>query len=211
MIYYAHAGFPKAEAALLDELLPKWNARVQPEVDAGRANAARFELRLRPALGGLGVFAGNSVPRGACLAYYSGQLMKGAHQRGAYNMNTKMRFNLSRKRSGMKRRAKHVYVNGDPELVPQAAEMLGSFINHSCTPNSKAFGEPKRVGCKAGRSLTLQLIRFEALRDLARDEEVTIDYGREYVEENRSAAAGYTPCLCNGGRCPRGRMMRACR
>ena len=46
---------------------------------------------------------------------------------------------------------------------------LGRYINHSCRPNADAV-------LRAGR------IVFVALRDIAPDEEITLDYGEDYFE-----------------------------
>jgi uncharacterized protein len=59
------------------------------------------------------------------------------------------------------------------------------FINHSCAPNTF-------FRCTAGRA------EVYALRDIARGEELTVDYGESHHN-------GKLPCRCGAARC-RGRI-----
>jgi hypothetical protein len=203
MIYYGYKGFVKKDKRVLDELLPKWNAKVSPMVERVDVNV---EVREVAAVAGSGLFSVDGMARGEIFSYYGGELSKGMTGRSPYDMDTRMKVDYSRKKKGVT--ISHVFVNGRPTAENSNK---ASLINHACRPNCQGFYQTVRVGSKAtGRSLTLQLIRFEALRNILPDEELTIDYGREYVE-NRSTMRPntcYTACMCNGGRCPFRRMMR---
>ena len=203
MLYYGYKGFVKKDKRVLDELLPKWNAKVSPIVERVDTN---LEVREVAAVGGSGLFSVDGIARGEIFSYYGGELLRGVTGHSPYDMATKMTVDYSRKKKGVI--IPNVFIDGTPTADNSNK---ASMLNHACRPNCRGFYQNVRVGSKAtGRSLTLKLIRFEALRNSRPDEELTIDYGPEYVE-NRSLMRPnicYTPCLCNGGRCPLRRMIR---
>lgn len=204
MIYSSHRGFTKRESKVLDELLPKWNAKVS--VTVNKLNAA-VEIKPVVVVGGCGLFSVDRMARGKVLSYYGGELTKGASGISPYDMDTRMKIDFSRKMKGVK--IPRVFVNGTP--TDDGVHRIASRLNHACKPNSHGFYVNVRVGSKVtGSSLTLQLIRLEALRTIQAGEEITMNYGPKYVESRSKMRPGrkYTPCLCNGGRCPFGRMMR---
>jgi len=204
MIYHGYKGFSKKDRSVLDELLPKWNAKVSAKVNL--VAGVNLEVRHVHAVGGSGLFSAEGMERGTIFSYYGGKLSRGMTGSSPYDMDTRMKVDYSRKKKGVS--ISRVFVNGKPT---SENSNKASLINHACRPNCQGFYQTVRVGSKAtGRSLTLQLIRFEALRNIRANEELTMDYGRRYVE-NRSTMRPntcYTPCMCNGGRCPLGRMMR---
>ena len=64
-------------------------------------------------------------------------------------------------------------IDGEPSSSP------AKYINHACEPNAEARVEDEHIN-------------IYAIRDIARDEEVTIDYGQEYFE----AFIKPTGCKC---------------
>ena len=55
-------------------------------------------------------------------------------------------------------------VDGEPSSSP------AKYINHSCDPNAEARVEDEHIN-------------MYAVRDIKREEEITIDYGQEYFDE----------------------------
>jgi uncharacterized protein len=62
-------------------------------------------------------------------------------------------------------------LNDTTVLDGTGREHTARYINHSCDPNIEAVIEDE------------EQIMFYALRDIEKDEELTFDYGEEYVED----------------------------
>lgn len=94
----------------------------------------------------------------------------------------------------------------DPRLQGAPIEVDGEFmsgptrfINHSCDPNLESFA---RVGDHADKHLH-DLALF-AIRDIARDEELTFDYTKTATDRNGDMARDLetmTKCLCGSKKC----------
>ncbi|KAI9223906.1 hypothetical protein BC828DRAFT_344461, partial [Blastocladiella britannica] len=119
---------------------------------------------------GLGLFAGEYIPAGAFLAQYAGEVLgpdaakeRDRHRPPEYNGAT------------------YVYtLDFEREKVPVGAELcvdamfrgnVSRFINHSCDPN----GILAIVKYDSG-DLRLYRLAFFARREIAKGEEITIDY-----------------------------------
>jgi SET domain-containing protein len=72
-------------------------------------------------------------------------------------------------------------------------ENMAQYLNHSCDPNCESLIE-------AGR------IYFEALQDIAVNEELTFDYWLEFEEPYEEAWKADYPCRCGAKTC-RGTLM----
>ena len=213
-VYRAHMGFRGKEARLLDLLLHRWNNKVARRVAAAAAvrRAHRVAVKTVPRVSGVGIFNGpvRAMPPGTIIGYYCGLLVKdhksrGAMRESAYDQNMRMTCKFFKKDTP---RVVGAYINGDPAHMGRERAMeFGSRINHSCRPNCVARGSRVPVGW-AGKSLALNLIRYETTAAIGPDQEFTIDYGREYVMARAAApaSAAVAPCLC--GQCPSPRVMR---
>ena len=103
---------------------------------------------------GLGLFAAKPIAKKAYIVTYRGKRIPTAeaHRR--------------EQRAG----AKYMFeINRQWTIDGSSRRNLGRYINHSCRPNADAV-------LRAGR------IVFVALRDIAPDEEITLDYGEDYFE-----------------------------
>jgi SET domain-containing protein len=117
-------------------------------------------FRIGRTLTGLGLFAIKPIKRTAYIAAYRGRRLS-EEEAERYDA----------------RGAKYLFVVNSRWTIDGSPRWnLGRYINHSCQPNAKA------VGRNGG-------IVFVALRRIEPDEEITIDYGREY----------YRHFVANGG------------
>ena len=127
-------------------------------------------LEVRPsAIVGLGLFAGTAIPRRAKVGEFEGEVIGLREAR---------------------RRAKGRRIIAIVELERHALDATRMkhgfrFINHSCEPNTFFRITPQRA-------------EVYALRDIARGEELTVDYGDSQHE-------GRLACRCGAPRC-RGRL-----
>lgn len=62
-------------------------------------------------------------------------------------------------------------LNDTTVLDGTARENIARYINHACDPNSEAVIEDE------------EQIMFYAIKDIKKGEELTFDYGQEYVED----------------------------
>jgi SET domain-containing protein len=102
---------------------------------------------------GLGLFATKAIARGAAIVAYRGRRIPTAeaHER--------------ERRSG----AKYMFeLNRTWTIDGSARWNLGRYVNHSCRPNAESIVSKGRM-------------RFVALRTITAGEEITIDYGEEYL------------------------------
>ena len=103
---------------------------------------------------GLGLFAAKPIAEKAYIVTYRGKRIptKEAHRR---------------EQAG---KAKYMFeINNRWTIDGSSRRNLGRYINHACRPNCEAV---LRKG---------ELV-FVALRDIAPDEEITLDYGKEYFD-----------------------------
>ncbi len=119
----------------------------------------------RSSITGRGLFAGCRIPRRAKIGEFEGEVIAIAEAR---------------------RRAAGLEVVAIVELDRKAIDARGMrsgfrFINHSCEPNTFMRRTKDRA-------------EFYALRDIAKGEELTVDYGESHHE-------GRLRCRCGASRC----------
>jgi SET domain-containing protein len=102
---------------------------------------------------GLGLFATRPIRRGAYIATYRGRRITTEESDRREARGAKYMFALN----------KRWVIDGSPRWN------VARYINHSCRPNAKP------VGRKGG-------IVIVALRRIEPDEEITYDYGRDYLK-----------------------------
>jgi uncharacterized protein len=102
---------------------------------------------------GLGLFATKAIARGAAIVAYRGRRIPTAvaHERER-RYGVKYMFEIDDRWT----------IDGSPRWN------LGRYVNHSCRPNAESVVRKGRM-------------RFVALRKIAEGEEITIDYGEEYL------------------------------
>ena len=222
-VYTGHEGFTPKQASVLDELLPRWNAYVRKWVERSVTQSLRYGLTIRESgFGrGLGVFNGPyaTMPRGITVCYVFGALARSSSSEpaaagGAYiTTNTYCLFNFSKQpeernlyeQAHINSRA----VNGSGR--PKYAELCAR-MNHACRPTCESHSRDVRVGSiRTGQCLTLQLVYYTTLVEIAPDQELTLDYGPDYVMDSpaavKHARRSYRWCRCENGGCPFGRVI----
>jgi uncharacterized protein len=130
---------------------------------------------------GLGLFATKPIKRTAYIVAYRGRRLSEEEATVLDTRGSRYLFVINSKWT----------IDGSPRWN------LGRYVNHSCRPNAKAISR------KGG-------IVFVALRRIEPDEEITIDYGREYYRYFvDSGGCRCMPCIAKAAR--RRRKMRAAR
>jgi uncharacterized protein len=119
---------------------------------------ATLSLNVRRSSAGLGIFAGEVIPKDTCIIEYVG---KEISEEEAYSSKSKYLFEITKKRT----------IDGKPKWNK------AGYINHSCRPNAEAVIHKGRVFIFAKRTIK-------------EGEEITYDYGKEYIMEHCS------PCRC---------------
>ena len=121
---------------------------------------------------GLGLFAIRPIKRTAYIVTYRGRRLTDAEAERYDARGAKYLFVINSRWT----------IDGSPRWN------LGRYVNHSCRPNAKA------VGRNGG-------IVFVAARRIEPDEEITIDYGREYYLHFRSnGGCRCAPCRAKAAR-----------
>jgi|GraSoiStandDraft_50_1057286.scaffolds.fasta_scaffold42737_3 SET domain-containing protein len=114
---------------------------------------ASRSYQVRRSKTGLGLFATKQIKRGAYIATYRGPRITTAESDRREARGARYMFALN----------KRWVIDGSPRWN------VARYINHACRPNAKP------VGRKGG-------IVIVALRRIEPDEEITYDYGREYLK-----------------------------
>ncbi len=127
---------------------------------------------------GLGLFATRPIKRGAYIATYRGRRITTEESDRREARGAKYMFALN----------KRWVIDGSPRWN------VARYINHSCRPNAKP------VGRKGG-------IVIVALRRIEPDEEITYDYGRDYLK-SLLADSGCRCAACRRNKALRRRRMR---
>jgi hypothetical protein len=109
--------------------------------------------RIGRSVTGLGLFATKPIKRGAYIATYRGRRITTEESDRREARGAKYMFALN----------KRWVIDGSPRWN------MARYINHSCRPNAKPVGRRGRIV-------------IVALRRIAPDEEITYDYGREYLK-----------------------------
>src|SRR3974390_408647 len=110
-------------------------------------------FRIGRSLTGLGLFATKPIKRGVYIATYRGRRITTEEADRREARGAKYQFELNRRWT----------IDGSPRCN------VARYINHSCRPNAKPVG--RRGG-----------IVIVALRRIEPGEEITYDYGREYLK-----------------------------
>ena len=110
-------------------------------------------FRIGRSVTGLGLFATQPIKRGAYIATYRGRRITTEEADRREVRGARYQFELNKRWT----------IDGSPRWN------LARYINHSCRPNAKP------VGRKGG-------IVIVALRRIEPGDEITYDYGREYVK-----------------------------
>ena len=110
-------------------------------------------FRLGRSASGLGLFATKPIKRTAYIATYRGRRISTEESEERERRGAKYMFELNRRWT----------IDGSSRWN------VARYLNHSCRPNAKPV-------LRKGR------IVFVALRRIARGEEITYDYGREYFD-----------------------------
>jgi len=138
---------------------------------------ASRSYRIGRSVTGLGLFATKPIRRGAYIATYRGRRITTEESDRREARGARYMFALN----------KRWVIDGSPRWN------VARYINHACRPNAKPVG--RRGG-----------IVIVALRRIAPDEEITYDYGREYLK-SFLADAGCRCAACRDKRALR-RMRR---
>lgn len=110
-------------------------------------------FRLGRSRTGLGMFATRPIKRGAYIAAYRGRVIPDEEAERREARGARYMFELTKKKT----------IDGSPRWN------IARYINHSCKPNAKP------VGRKGG-------IVIVADRRIEPEEEITYDYGKEYLQ-----------------------------
>lgn len=118
----------------------------------GKFDPGGFDLRVKRSSAGLGLFAGENIPKGACVIEYVGRVVKGEEE---YSSRSKYLFEVNSR----------LTIDGRPRINK------AGYINHSCRPNCEIEIRKRRVFIMARRAIKA-------------GEELTYDYGKEYIDEH---------------------------
>ena len=113
---------------------------------------SRF-FRIGRAFTGLGLFATRPIKRGAYIATYRGPLLTVKEADRREARGARYMFELNGKWT----------IDGSPRYN------VARYINHSCKPNAKPVGRNRKIV-------------IVALRQIEPEDEITYDYGKEYLE-----------------------------
>lgn len=135
-----------------------------------------FAIR-KSAIAGRGAFATRRIPKGACIAEYTGEHISQdeADRRYPYDPDV----------------AHHTFLfNLDEDVVVDAAHGGNSsrFINHSCAPNCEAVIDEGRIF-------------IHALKAIPEGAELLYDYQFILDEPHTAAAKRRYPCACGARTC----------
>ena len=135
-------------------------------------------FRVGRSVTGLGLFATKPIKRGVSIATYRGRRSTTEEADRREARGAKYQFEINKRWT----------IDGSPRWN------LARYINHSCQPNAKPVG--RRGG-----------IVIMALRRIEPDEEITYDYGRDYLR-SFLADGGCRCAACRKKKALRRRRMR---
>lgn len=135
-----------------------------------------FEIR-RSRIQGRGAFATRRIRKGERIIEYAGERIS--------NKEADKRYDDTR----MRRHHTYLFTLTQRTVVDGAVHgSAARFINHSCAPNCEAVIEDGRIW-------------IDALRTIAKGEELTYDYQYERVSGDDDADEKKYPCGCGALRC----------
>lgn len=135
-----------------------------------------FEAR-ESKIQGRGVFATRKIPDGTRLIEYRGEVISDeeADRRYPFEEGERHHTFLFRLDSG-------------DAIDAQSSRSVAKYINHSCDPNCEAVEEDGRIF-------------IDAIRDIARGEELVYDYNYILDEPHNAANKKLYPCNCGSKNC----------
>jgi SET domain-containing protein len=119
---------------------------------------ADLKLLVKRSPTGLGLFAGDAIPKNTCIIEYVGRQVS---ERESETSRSKYLFEVNKKKT----------IDGKPRINK------AGYLNHSCRPNAESVIHKQRVFIFSTRAIKP-------------GEEITYDYGKEYIKEH------CTPCRC---------------
>ncbi|HSK18139.1 MAG TPA: SET domain-containing protein-lysine N-methyltransferase [Longimicrobiales bacterium] len=135
-----------------------------------------FEAR-ESKIQGRGVFATRKIEEGTRLIEYKGEVVTDAEADRRYPFEEDERH--------------HTFLfrldSGDA-IDAGPSRSIAKYINHSCDPNCEAVEEDGRIF-------------IEAIRDIARGEELVYDYNYVLDEPHNAANKKLYPCNCGAKKC----------
>ena len=115
-------------------------------------NKGKLNLAVKRTTTGLGLFTLEPIPQGQRIIQYTGPIVA--------------------VKESIKRRGKYYFELDDKHVIDGSSRSnQARYINHSCSPNAKAYISGKQIW-------------IWSLRALKAGEEITIDYGRDYLESH---------------------------
>jgi len=128
---------------------------------------------------GRGVYAVRRIPKETWIIEYTGEIISHEECDRRYDDES------------MDRHHTFLFVKNEDEVIDALHEGSDArFINHSCAPNCEAIADEEDGG-----------IWIVALRDIARGEELTYDYGYEVADTDLATAYRLYPCHCGAPEC----------
>lgn len=110
-----------------------------------------WKLVVKRSSAGLGLFAGEDIPKGVDVIEYVGRLLSVEE---AETSKSRYLFEITKKKT----------IDGKPKINK------AGYINHSCAPNCE-------TEIRSGR------VYIRSIKSIQEGEELTYDYGEEYVDE----------------------------
>jgi SET domain-containing protein len=101
---------------------------------ASKYEPGKYRLRIKRGVDGLGLFADEPIPKGACIIEYVGRAISAAE---AYTSRSKYLFEVNKK----------ITIDG------QARSNTARYINHSCRPNCEVEISKGRIFVLARRAI----------------------------------------------------------
>lgn len=120
-----------------------------------------WKLLVKRSSAGLGLFAGEPIPKGACVIEYKGRVISKEEE---YTSNSRYLFEVNSRMT----------IDGSPRLrlggAGKPEKNIAGYINHSCRPNAEPEIRNKRIFIMAKRAIK-------------EGEEILYDYGEEYFKD----------------------------
>ena len=126
---------------------------------------------------GRGVFATRKIPEGTRLIEYRGEVISDEEADRRYPF-----FDDERHHTFLFRLDSGDAIDAGP------SRSIAKYINHSCDPNCEAVEEDDRIF-------------IDAIRDIARGEELVYDYNYVLDEPHNAANKKLYPCNCGAKKC----------
>lgn len=120
-------------------------------VARGKYVPGEWKLAVKRSSAGLGLFAGEYIPKGVCVIEYVGRELSAEETETS---KSRYLFEISKKKT----------IDGKPRINK------AGYINHACKPNCE-------TKIYKGRVFVM------AIKRIQEGEELTYDYGKEYVDE----------------------------